>query len=93
MKAIIDHKLYDTETAKKICEYNRLIKGDALLLKPTYFAGICTNTIYKTKKGRFFDYIEDSGAILLVSEEYVKHILGHIYPDKYIEVFGKVKEG
>lgn len=98
MKAIINNKLYDTEKAEKIYSYRRKYKVDSIcdsmLPKGYCFTDWEDIDIYKTKKENYFlhckrdckEYIETT------SYDYIKATIERLNPDKYIELFGKVKE-
>lgn len=83
MKAIIDDKLYDTETAEFIYAY-----ADCDYVT-------CATTIiyiYRTKKGTYFKYDMRREKISKIKEKTVKEIISRFDIDKYIELFGDVEE-
>ena len=103
MKAIIEGKLYNTETADKV--YNYLKNETHPLLWSKEFASNCWREvdIYKTKKGQYFLHIHKGAKdgsfsnlperIELVDEDDVKEVIAELNPDKYAELFGQVEEG
>ena len=105
MKAIIDNKLYNTETAEIIYTF---LKNEPQHY--SYAAEIDVpcwreTDIYKTKKGNYFLYIHKGNTedreqfddleerIELISKDKVKEIIRRLNAEKYIKLFGKVEEG
>lgn len=100
MKAIINGKTYNTETAEQICNYwNGLGDGDFNNL---------AETLYRTKNGAWFmegnggamtKYSSSNGntswgdhKILAITESEAKEFLEeHAEADLYIEVFGEIE--
>ena len=101
MKKIINNKLYDTDKAKKICDFKISIKHEGFFL-PTYlYHEAC---IYKTNKGAYLEYIgkcvesaedyEKYRKLEVISIEEVKRLLIQINAiDVYISEFGELEEG
>ena len=86
LKAIIDGKLYDTSQATHLCHVlisNENIPEYALII--SRIGGEDTD-VYKGVTEFFIEY---SGVIQPVTEDWVKEVLGKCNVDKYIELFGK----
>lgn len=100
MKIIINNKLYDTDKAKLLFTYQQKVCHSGLFCDMYPYHKV---RVYKTDKGTYFKYIgepaesgweDDKREILLLTEEDVKSLLIELnLIDKYIEVFGEVKEG
>lgn len=101
MKRIINNKLYDTDKAKKICDFEIKIKHDGLMFA-TYLYHEAS--IYKTNKGTYLEYIgkaiePNTGynhyeILEVISIEEVKKLLIQINAiDAYIKEFGELEEG
>lgn len=90
MKWIIDGKLYNTETAKEVCRYNKI--GHPQLCYSE--SGIPWDYIlYVTKNGQYFEFYKRKKEIKLVDNSFVKALLAKIDTDLYAKLFGKVEEG
>ena len=89
MKAIIDNKLYDTDTAEFLFEFLR--ENQYRYFQLTYYTEKLNIKIYKTKKGAYFE-VENDKKINLITERCFKKILMDLNPDKYIELFEDVEE-
>ncbi|OUO77924.1 hypothetical protein B5F53_11985 [Blautia sp. An249] len=84
-KEILNEKLYDTARAEVILDFS-------------------DETIFKTKKGSYFSAKKMSGIcvngdvgtsyveIKIITEDYLKDMLGRYYVDEYIRIFGEVEE-
>lgn len=101
MRQIINHKMYDTETAKYVGDYsNALGRGDFRYEK---------EELYLKKTGEFFlageggpltKYAEDTGfgmdsgygIIPLDEDEARDWVEQHMSPSSYIELFGMPEE-
>lgn len=93
MKKIIDGKLYNTETASRIFGFRRRYKGPEISWMPGYcFADWHEISIYKTKKGAYFELDEKRESITPVTEEQVKDVMREVDVEKFIEIFGEVIE-
>jgi hypothetical protein len=93
MKRIIDNKLYDTQTAEKLCSFIRKVnKGKILWCPDYYYTPTHSFELYQTKKGAFFECDIDDLVITPLTEEKGKGILRDLYPDEYIKRFGEVTE-
>lgn len=93
MKAIVDGKLYNTETAERILGFRRRYNGADISWMPGYcFANWHDIDLYKTKKGAYFEHDKRDDRITPVTEEEAKIILQKVDTDKYIEIFGEVIE-
>ena len=101
MKRIINNKLYDTEKAKKICDFKVSIKHEDFLLSKYLYHEAC---IYKTNKGTYLKYIgkcvkseedyEKYRRLEVISINEVKKVLIQINAiDVYISEFGELEEG
>ena len=101
MKQIINGKMYNTETAKKIGQFwNGYSQSDFKYLK---------ETLYLTKKGAYFIH-GDGGALTAYSETYGNSSCGaerliaisedeakgwameNLEPNEYTSIFGEVEE-
>ena len=87
-RRIIQGKLYDTSKADKICvvylDSSKIPEYDFI----AYNIGGEKVTIYK---GITEWFIEFYGRIAVVSEQWVKEVLGKYDVEKYIECFGEVE--
>lgn len=93
MKAILDGKLYNTETAEAVIEFCRRVdKGPVAWNEKLHWTPSHTFTLYKTQKGAYFEYDQDDKTIGVVSEENARKIVQKLDPDKYMEMFGEVEE-
>lgn len=102
MKKIINGKLYNTETAELITEWeNGFTYND--------FSYV-SETLYQTKKGAYFIFYiggamskyakhygqttsGSKGIKLLTEEEAKAWVMEHLEADEYIKLFGEVEEG
>lgn len=93
MKAIVEGKLYNTETAERIFSFRRQYKGADISWMPGYsWVDWHDIDLHKTKKGAYFEYDRKTENITPVTEEKVKNILQKLDADKFIELFGEVIE-
>jgi hypothetical protein len=93
MKAIVDGKLYNTETAERIFSFRRKYKGAEISWMPGYsWVDWHDIDLYKTKKGAYFELDKKRESITPVAEEVVKNVLQKLDTDKFIEIFGEVIE-
>lgn len=101
MKRIINNKLYDTDKAKKICDFEIKIKHDGLMFA-TYLYHEAS--IYKTNKGTYLEYIGHAvepstvynhyETLQIISIEDLKKLLIDMnIIDAYIKEFGELEEG
>ena len=101
MKRIINNKLYDTEKAKKICDFKVSVKHNSFYFPIYLYHEAC---IYKTNKGTYLKYIgkcveseedyEKYRKLEVISIEEVKRLLIQINAiDVYISEFGELEEG
>ena len=105
MKAIIDNKLYNTETAEIIYTFRGNEPQSVLWSNKLKLNCWREKDIYKTKRGNYFIHIHEGGIntsvsfsdlkerIELISEDKVKEIIRKLNIEKYIKLFGKVEEG
>ena len=92
-KAIINEKIYDTQKAEAVVKFRcRVDMGPVLSGSTVHWTPLHDFTLYKTAKGNYFDYDEDTEAITPMDEADVKDLIRKLYPDKYIELFGEVEE-
>ena len=94
MKAIIDNKIYDTDSSKLIFEFRKSFSYNHFLLN-VEMHGMEEVKIYKSKKNNYFFCYDDKDwpkrrRIEAVDLEEVKRIISNRDPDKYIELFGTV---
>lgn len=86
VRKIINGKLYDTSQATYLCHIlisNQDIPEYALIV--SHIGGEDAD-VYKGVTEFFIEY---SGVIQTVTEEWVKEVLGKCNVDKYIELFGE----
>ncbi len=107
MKAIIDNKIYDTESANKIYSYLKNVPETRYFLGQEYQTNCWRYAdMYKTKKGNYFIHVKQPSeernncycadreeVIELISEEDAKRVLQKLDIQKSIEIFGEVEEG
>ena len=93
MKAIIDNKLYDSETAELIFCYrekhpsNFCIKGYPLV-------NWHDMKFYKTKKGAYFVFDTTAGTMSITTEAYVRKTMEKLNPERYMKQFDvQIEEG
>ncbi len=87
MKKIINGKLYDTDTAKNLAEYNSPF--------PEGHEGFCVEILYRKTNGEYYLYEHtDSEQIKPISVEKAKKWFEKRIDnaDKFIEIFGTVDE-
>ena len=96
MKKIIDGKLYNTDTATRLADWDNGYGGGDL--------DYCEETLYRTKKGAYFlygcggarnegDWCSGGEDISVLTEEEAKEwALEHASADTYEEIFGLVPE-
>lgn len=94
MKSIIDDLLYDTEKARLIYSFRRQVDVGPVLWNPQYhWTPWHSITIYKTKKGRYFEHDEDANKITPIEEDAARRIIKKLDPDTYKKIFKeKVEE-
>lgn len=93
MRAIINDRLYNTETAEKICSFRRKVKEYDLLWMPGYcYAPYHSFDVYLTPKGSYFKHDTEANTISVMSEDKVKASMRDLYPDEYMKRFGEVEE-
>lgn len=102
MKKIINGKLYNTETADLIAEWE-----NGFGYNDFYYV---SETLYQTKKRAYFIYYTggamskyathygqttsgSTGIKLLTEEEAKAWVMDHLEADEYIKLFGEVEEG
>jgi len=92
MRAIIDGKMYNTDTADLLLSYTRLSSPFMTMMQGKYEWDV---KLYKTSKGTYFEVEVFPGrdTFSIVSEKDVKNTISKLAPDKYIELFGEVEEG
>lgn len=73
-------RLFDTDTATKICDVVNVFKYKV-------------QEIYITKKGVVFFRNINENTLEVPNQKEVKKWIGENEPDKYIEYFGEVEEG
>lgn len=93
MKAIIDNKIYDTETAELIFSCLHKYKTSSSWFDKIEFTDYEKEYIYKTKKGNYFIYFYDGdfssrNRIEVISEIQVKELIRRLNPDDYVRLFG-----
>lgn len=92
MKAIIDNKLYDTETADKIYSFKRQVdKGPVLWNPKMSYRPYHVRDLYKTQKGNWFEFDTVDNRISAITEKDAQYILQELSPDTYIANFGEVE--
>ncbi|MGJ9381516.1 hypothetical protein [Salipaludibacillus sp. CF4.18] len=82
VKKIIDGKLYDTESADFVLEYEKDVLG---LSHYGFITRTYETTIYRTKKGNWFEVRDDNFYILTI--ENVKRIIRKYDTDLYLELY------
>lgn len=90
---IINDKIYDTETAEKLCEYDAQWKMETLLGSWYPFRD---TTLYRTKKRAYFRVSNaDYGRLQaeLLTEEDAKQVLMRQNYEKYCELYKPLEEG
>lgn len=92
MKFIYKNKIYDTETAELLCQFEKEWETKTVfgIIYPKH-----PTCLYKTRKGAYFmTYtISDSVFFQLIAEDNAKAYLCRHNFDKYIELFGELEEG
>lgn len=94
MKKILNNKIYDTEKSERVFEYRHKWLKNVSYLPINYgFVEWEDATIYKTKKGNYFIYFNQSGyaereRIEETTLDNVKRIISELNPDEYLELFG-----
>lgn len=73
-------RLFDTETARKICDVTNVF-------------GRIVQEIYITKNNIIFLHNKNEDTLEVADQKKVKEWIGKNEPDKYIEFFGEVEEG
>lgn len=88
-KAVVDGKLYDTETAEYI---TKLEDGRILFetLLGNYFT--CCSMVDDYKGVDSYTYIDVYGDIKPETKEFAKEIIGRCDIEKYIELFGEPEQ-
>lgn len=92
---IMDNKMFDTETAEKLCEWSMQWEIYYSILGRNLYPHYDT-TLYRTKKGNYFCVgLLDSGRLKaqLLSEEEAKSILMIHNYEKYCELYSPLEEG
>lgn len=79
-KAVEETKLFDTATAKKICDVVNAFKYKV-------------QEIYITAKGVIFIRNINENNLEVANQKEIKKWIGEHEPDKYIKFFGEVEEG
>lgn len=79
-KAVEETKLFDTATAKKICDVVNAFKYKV-------------QEIYITAKGVIFIRNINENSLEVANQKEIKKRIGEHEPDKYIKFFGEVEEG
>ena len=92
-KFIIQDKIYNTDTAEKLCEFTR--DWEETLLGSKVFIRYHT-TLYRTIKGAYFcvrsaDFSRFV-AQLLTEKEGKQYLMRHNYT-RYVELYGELEEG
>lgn len=94
MKAIIDSKLYDTEKAEKLFSFSRRVdEGPLFWNEKIHYMPWHDISVYKTKKGNYFEADETSGKITTVTVSDVMCTIRRLNPDRYMQLYGEVEEG
>lgn len=84
VRAVINHKLYDTFKAQKICDI--IVPGEELSGIPLTNLFGKHVTVYK---GNAEYFIEGYSTIIPVDEQWVREWIGKRNVEKYIELFGE----
>lgn len=94
MKAIINEKLYDTETAESIYSFLRRVdKGHRPWLPQGYsYMPQHEFTLYRTAKGNYFTHDTEDNVLEAITKEEAGRIVKTLDPDRYQELFGVVVE-
>jgi len=91
VKAIINDKLYDTESAEELYGFRR--RYPSMMINGTQLYASHDIVLYKTKKGAYFEYDKVDEVITATTEDAAKAIVKQCNPDKYMEIWGiKVEE-
>ena len=101
MKRIINNTLYDTEKAKKICDFEIRLKHKGLLFDTYEYHEA---SIFKTNKGTYLKYVGDVinsriaygkyETLEIIPIKSLKKLLIQINAiDAYISEFGELEEG
>ena len=92
MKFIVNNKIYDTETAEKLCSFSEQWKVDTILGAIYPYRD---TDLYRTKKGAYFIVSQgDYGRFEMrcVNEHEAKRYLMYNDYSKYVELFGELEE-
>lgn len=101
MRKVICGRMFDTETAKKLGEWNSKMKGILNYDRAfnNSYGGYWEEAVYRKETGEYFlyswSYIDTGtgGHLELLSESDAKKILMQMLDgDQYEAIFGKVKE-
>ena len=95
MKAIIDDKLYDTDSAQKIYSYSRRVnKGQPWWANGLYWTPRHYFDLYRTAREAYFEHDNDDDVITLISKDDAMDIIRGLNPDAYCDIFEMtVEEG
>lgn len=101
MRKVISGKMYDTQTAEKLGEWNSKMKGMLIYERAVEnsYGGYWEEAVYRKKTGEYFLYTWsylDSGTdghLELLSESDAKNILMQMLDgNEYEAIFGKIEE-
>ena len=79
-KLVEQTRLFDTATAKKICDVRNSFKN-------------IVQGLYITKKGTIFVHNISKNTLEVVDQKKAREWIGEHEPNKYIKLFGEVEEG
>lgn len=88
MKAIIDGKMYNTETAELIYSFRRKVNKGPMLWAPGHvYMPFHYFELYRTAKNAYFTYDTEDKRIEITTEDYAMDVMRRLDPDKYCELF------
>ena len=92
---ILHNKIYDTDTAEKLCEWRKSWQPSIDFLGCKVYP-VRDTTLYRTKRGNYFCVGRggyDTLTAQLMTEAEAKQVLMVYNYKKYVELFGELEEG
>ena len=87
MRALIDGRAYDTETAEEILRYPKQVNLGSLFCGDGECWACREFILYRTAKGAFFEYGVEDESIAALTRRQARRLLQEAAPDTYRELF------